>query len=206
MNNKKEYILLTIMCLVLFPLFLGNYNSFVVLELGEAGDNENNNTSTMFFITHSQIDNDTAPPNITFIQPSLNNTEILAHSYTIIVEIVDENVPISGNVITEISNLTSFLFNASMEQAGGDQWIFTWDNITSYTNFENYFIRIWAKDSSLNGNYRWSPPMYVRVSISSSPNFINVFLYIFFVIVIFAGIMFYFNRKRAPSLLKKKTK
>jgi hypothetical protein len=204
MNNKKEYILLTIICLVLFPTFLSNISSIIVLDLGESGETESINIPKMSFFTHNQIDNDTTPPSISYIQPSINKTVITIQTYNIIVEIIDENSPISGNVIAELSNLTSFLFNVSMNSLGGDQWIFAWDNLTSYENYEEYIIRIWAKDSSLNGNEIWSTPIYVVVSISPSPRILNVVLYIFFVILIFAGIIYYFNKKRANVLLKER--
>jgi hypothetical protein len=204
MNNKKEYFLLTIMCLVLFPTFLNSVSSFIVLDLGESGENENINTSKIFLSSHYQIDNDTVPPSITFIQPSLNNTVIPVESYTIIIEIVDENAPLIGDVIVEISDFTSFLFNASMNYAEEDSWTFNWDNITSYDNYKTYIIRIWARDSSLNRNYIWSPPFYLIVSISSSPPVLNVILYILFVILIFVGIVYYLTKKRAYILRKKK--
>jgi len=202
MNSKKASVLLITMGFLIFPALLVYQNSFILLGLTDTGDSGKINPTGRRLFTHSQIDNDTTPPTITYVQPSINKTVITIQTYNIIVEIIDEHSPISGNVIAELSNLTSFLFNVSMDSLGGDQWIFTWDNLTSYENYEEYIIRIWAKDSSLNGNNIWSTPMYVVVSISSSPKMLNVALYIFFVILIFAGIIYYFNKKRANVLPK----
>ena len=115
MNSKKASILLIIMGFLLFPALLIHQNSFDLLGLIDTRNKGNINPTGTLSFTHSQIDNDTTPPSISYIQPSINNTVITIHTYNIIVEIVDENSPISGNVIAELSNLTSFLFNVSMD-------------------------------------------------------------------------------------------
>ncbi|MFX1488511.1 MAG: hypothetical protein ACFFBI_05145 [Promethearchaeota archaeon] len=205
MNSKKASVLIIIMGFLLFPALFANQYFSNLRSLIYTGDNVKINPTGTPHFTLSQIDNDTTPPSISYIQPSVNKTVITIRTYNIIVEIIDEHSPIPGNVIAELSNLTSFLFNVSMDSLGGDQWIFTWNNLTSYKNYEDYVIRIWAKDSSLNANEIWSIPIYVVVSISPSPGVPNVILYIFFVILIFSGILYYFNKKR-PSALSKKRK
>ncbi|MFW9864463.1 MAG: hypothetical protein ACFFEN_00050 [Candidatus Thorarchaeota archaeon] len=205
MNSKKTSVLIIIMGFLLFPALFANQNFSNLRSLINTGDGGKINPTGRLFFTQSQNDNnDTTPPSISYIQPSVNKTVITIRTYNIIVEIIDEHSPIPGNVIAELSNLTSFLFNVSMDFLAGDQWIFTWGNLTSYTNYEEYIIRIWAKDSSLNANKIWSIPIYVVVSISPSPRVLNVILYIFLVILIFSGILYYFNKKRAYALPKER--
>jgi len=142
--------------------------------------------------------NDTTAPIITFIQPEINNTIIRINSYTIIVNITDENPPLFGNVTIQISNFSIFLFNASMGFIGGNQWNFNWDNISSYPNkfYNGYIIQIEAIDSSSNYNFGKSGEFYIYLNVpGDSPGILTIFLYLILVCLVFAGIVVYLNRK-----------
>jgi hypothetical protein len=139
--------------------------------------------------------NDTSEPTIEFIKPIFVNTLISQKSYDIIVNITDDNPPLPGNVIIQISNDSALFFNASMSLTTDNTWIFNWDNLTSYENQENYTIQVWAMDSSSNANHNWSDEYYVFLSIQESPGIFNILIYIIFVSIIFAGVMVYLNRK-----------
>ena len=117
--------------------------------------------------------------------------------YEIIVNVSDDNPPLSGNVIVQISNISTSLFNATMALEGDEIWFFNWENISSYPNNEIYKIEVCAKDSSINGNYNWSGAYYIILSRSEklSPGILNVAIYIFFVCIIFALIFVYFRKK-----------
>jgi hypothetical protein len=144
------------------------------------------------------LGNDTIAPVITFIEPENNNTIIRIKPYTITANISDENPPVFGNVTIQISNLTSSLFNASMNLNGGNQWSFTWDNITSYPNrfYRGYIINIIAVDSSPDYNLGMSGDFYIYLNIpGDSPGAINIFFYLIIVCLLFAGIVVYLNRK-----------
>ena len=143
--------------------------------------------------------NDTVAPVITFVQPSTNNSVIKKDFYEIIVNVSDDHPPVSGNVIVQISNISTLLFNATMALEGDELWLFNWENISSYPNYEFYKIEVWAKDSSLNANNNWSRAYYVIFNISEklSPSILNVAIYIFFVCIIFALIFVYFRKKSA---------
>ncbi len=143
--------------------------------------------------------NDTVAPVITFVQPSTNNSEIKKDFYEIIVNVSDDHPPVSGNVIVQISNISTSLFNATMALEVDELWFFNWQNISSYPNYEFYKIEVWAKDSSLNGNNNWSRAYYVILNLSKklSPGILNVAIYIFFVCIIFALIIVYFRKKSA---------
>jgi len=143
--------------------------------------------------------NDTVAPVITFVQPSMNNSVIKKDFYEIIVNISDDHLPVSGNVIVQISNISTSLLNATMALEADELWFFNWENISSYPNYEFYKIEVWAKDSSLNGNNNWSRAYYVILSLSEklSPGILNVAIYIFFVCLIFALIFVYFRKKSA---------
>ncbi|MFX0006607.1 MAG: hypothetical protein ACFFAV_07750 [Candidatus Hermodarchaeota archaeon] len=142
--------------------------------------------------------NDTTAPVITFIQPEINNTIIRIKSYTIIVNITDENPPLFGNVTFQLSNFSTFLFNASMSFMGGNQWNFNWDNISLYPNkfYTVYILQIIAIDSSSNYNLGMSGEIYIYLNVpGESPGILNIFLYLIIVCLLFAGIIVYLNRK-----------
>jgi len=143
--------------------------------------------------------NDTVAPVITFVQPSINNSVIKKKFYEIIANVSDDHPPVSGNVILQISNISTSLFNAKMALEGDELWFFNWENISSYPNYEFYKIEVWAKDSSLNANNNWSRAYYVIFNLSEklSPGILNVAIYIFFVCIIFALIFVYFRKKSA---------
>jgi hypothetical protein len=141
--------------------------------------------------------NDTTAPIISFIQPSNNLTLITEKSYLIIANISDDNPPLYNNVTFQISNYTSFLFNATMNYIGGFQWSFNWDNISSYSNLDWYIIRVWAKDSSSNENYGWSGEyhIYINLTFEKSPGLFYTIIYFIVISVIFAAITIYLNKK-----------
>ena len=143
--------------------------------------------------------NDTVAPVITFVQPSINNSVIKKKFYEIIANVSDDHPPVSGNVIVQISNISTTLFNATMALESDELWFFNWENISSYPNYEFYKIEVWAKDSSLNANNNWSRAYYVILNLSEklTPSILNVAIYIFFVCIIFALIFAYFRKKSA---------
>ena len=142
---------------------------------------------------------DLTGPNITFIQPNLNWTNIESKSYEIIVNITDEHppLPLPGYVLIQISNLTTLLINTSMTISGGDIWTYKWENLSTYQNKIVYIIRVWAKDSSPNETSSLSEAWYVYLYL---PRRINLFLlrnilYIIAVSLISAAICLYINKK-----------
>ncbi|MFX1281396.1 MAG: hypothetical protein ACFFA3_18760 [Promethearchaeota archaeon] len=141
---------------------------------------------------------DINPPLISFIKPDTNDTIITRKYFDIIVNITDENPPLSGNVSIEIFNSSISFFKASMIKFEEDQWFFTWDNVTSYTNERSYNFRVTAKDSSSNENTGISEvvSVFLDVYISRTPGLINGILYVIMASLIIAGIMAYFNKKR----------
>ncbi len=150
--------------------------------------------------------NDTTPPAITFIQPTNTYTLVVNQFYFIIVNITDDNPPVEGDVIIQVSNKFFFLFNASMALVGDSVWSFNWMNLTSYHNQENYTINVWAKDSSSNGNSKWSEEYSIFISIKS-PQILQFVFYIFVVTLIFGGILLYLNRNTLfKSRVRKKKK
>ncbi|MFX1555010.1 MAG: hypothetical protein ACFFBV_13875 [Promethearchaeota archaeon] len=172
----------------------------------EDGDSINNNTFQNLLITPKIANNDTTAPIITFIQPSKNYTTITQNSYTIIVNISDENPPLYGNVTIKISNLTNTLFDTLMNNTEGEQWVFYWENISLYPNYKTYILQVWAKDSSSSGNGIWSEEFYVYISVSEAPPLLNIILYFIAVSVIFAVIIVYMNRKVLRKSYKKERK
>lgn len=153
--------------------------------------------------------NDTTAPVITFIQPEINNTIIRIKSYTIIVNITDENPPLFGNVTFQLSNFSTFLFNASMSFMGGNQWNFNWDNISLYPNkfYTVYILQIIAIDSSSNYNLGMSGEIYIYLNVpGESPGILNIFLYLIIVCLLFAGIIVYLNRKILRKVTGKELK
>ena len=86
-----------------------------------------------------------------------------------------------------------------MTKIEGDQWLFIWNNITSYPNEATYNFQVTAKDSSSNENVGISGIViiYLEVYFSSNPGLINGILYILVASLLIAGVMVYFNKKRA---------
>ncbi|MFX0003390.1 MAG: hypothetical protein ACFE9C_06005 [Candidatus Hodarchaeota archaeon] len=153
--------------------------------------------------------NDTTAPIITFIQPAMNNTVIKTSSYIIKVNISDENPPVFGNVTFQISNLTNYLFNATMNYDGENQWSFNWDNITSYPHhvYDIYIIQILAEDSSSKGNLGISDEFYIFLYVyGDSPGIWDVLIYILLVCFIIAAIIVYLNRRIVREMSDKKTR
>ncbi|MFX0135372.1 MAG: hypothetical protein ACFFDN_17140 [Candidatus Hodarchaeota archaeon] len=149
--------------------------------------------------------NDTTAPIITFIQPSTNNSQITTSSYNIIVNITDDNPPLPGYVIIQISNTTTWLFNATMSATGGEQWTFNWNNISSYKDLGTYIIQVWAADSSLNATSTWSEAYYVIINLSGggAPPILNIIIYVLIVVLIIAAIRIYLNRKWDSKMSQK---
>jgi len=199
-NITRKVILLTLFLSIQFSLI--NYNSG---NLTEVNSNLGNNGVVSFAQSPS---NDTTTPIIVFIKPAENFTIIRQYSYNFIVNITDDNPPLFGNVTIQISNQSSFLFNSSMNFDGGKQWSYNWDNISQYPNYEVYKVKIWAKDSSPNKNYNWSEEIYISISISTGPSFLQFLLYIGVVSAIFSLIVVYMNKKarfRTPRKKKQKS-
>ncbi|MFX1314873.1 MAG: hypothetical protein ACFE9T_03355 [Promethearchaeota archaeon] len=140
---------------------------------------------------------DLTGPNITFIQPNSNSTIITKRSYTIIVNIIDDNPPELGNVLIQISNYTDLLINTSMTPSGGELWTYNWNNISSYQNHQFYILWVWAKDSSPNETSSLSEMILVYVNLPSEMglSLLRNILYIIVISAIFALIIFYINRK-----------
>jgi len=152
---------------------------------------------------------DLTGPNITFIKPNLNYTDIESKSYEIIVNITDEHPPppLPGYVLVQISNLTTLLINTSMTSAGGDTWTYKWENLSTYQNKMFYIIRVWAKDSSLNETSSLSDAWYVYLNISPGIDLSSLMLVVYIVgsSVIFAVIIVFFSylaNRRLPSRRK----
>ena len=192
-NNKISIAFLVIILIALNTAFLIQQKHLISLTQEDRVNDEN------IPIMKESANNDTTAPSITYIQPPENNSIIKKNYYEIIVNITDDNPPLPNNVIVQISNISTLLFNASMVNEEGNLWFFNWDNITSYANNEIYIIQVWAKDSSANGNYNWSGAYYILVTLKTklSPGILNVAIYIFFVCVIFALIFVYFRKKSA---------
>ncbi|MFW9942352.1 MAG: hypothetical protein ACFFFT_15040 [Candidatus Thorarchaeota archaeon] len=140
--------------------------------------------------------NDTSPPIITFIQPDTDNITIKSKIYYIIVKIEDENPPLPGNVSLEILKANSSLFNGSMTLITENEWIFTWDNITSYPNRQIYSLKVTAKDNSTIGNIGISEVKNLYVDLSKSPGALNILIYVIAASVLIAGISIWVNKKR----------
>ena len=184
--------------IILISLLLTGANSQIYIDLNNQEDKGDLlNINDILFISQGP-NNDTTAPIITVIQPENNNTIIRIKSYTIIANITDENPPLYGNVTFQISNFTHFLFNASMNLDGGNQWSFNWDNISLYPNrfYRGYIIQIVAKDSSSDHNLGMSGEFYVYLNVpGDTPGVLNILLYLLIVSLLFAGIVVYLNRK-----------
>ena len=194
--------------IIFITLLLIGVNSQVYNDLGnqeDKGDTISNKEA--LFITQGPT-NDTTAPVITFIQPDMNNTIIRIKSYTIKVNITDENPPLFGNVTFQISNFTNFLFNATMNYDGGNQWSFNWDNISLYPNrfYKGYIIQILAKDSSSDENLGMTGDFYIYLNVPGvTPGILNLFIYISVVCFTLAAIIVYLNRKVLRKISDKKT-
>lgn len=191
---KKKLVLKTIIFITLF-LTLLNPPFFYYFE-----NHKFSNEDILFYAQGPT--NESNAPIITFIKPEISGIVITKNSYTIIANITDENPPLFGNVTFQISNLTNFLFNATMDYDGLNQWSFKWDNITSYPNqfYREYIIRIWAIDSSTESNIGKSEDYYIYLNLpGETPGLINVIIYITAVVLIIAGLVFYMNKKLLPK-------
>ncbi|MEE9379246.1 MAG: hypothetical protein V3V33_14580, partial [Candidatus Lokiarchaeia archaeon] len=200
-KDKKRNFLKIIICITLFltVTYVQIFN-----YLSNPSENE------IFFFDNKSLlvaqgsDDDTTEPVITFVQPDDNNTRITTTTYRIIANVIDVNPPVYGNVTLQISNQTNFLFNATMNYDGENQWSFNWDNISLYPNYNIYKMKVWVKDSSPNENYSWSEEFYISLSISTGPSFLHFLLYILVVCLFFAGIVVYLNKKIYHKSLRKK--
>ncbi|MFX0041049.1 MAG: hypothetical protein ACFFCY_17900 [Promethearchaeota archaeon] len=203
--NKKfvgsSIIFLTLSLIFIYsPLYVDIYNN--LNKIDSFGSKE-----TFYHIQDST--NDTTAPTITFIQPAMNNTIIKTRSYIIKVNISDENPPIFGNVTFQISNITNYLFNTTMNYDGESQWSFNWNNITSYPHqvYDVYIIQILAKDSSSNENLGISGEFYIYLNVSGdSPGIWQVIIYILLVCFIIAAIVVFLNRRIIRKMSDKKTR
>lgn len=193
-KHKKKLVLKTIIFITLF-LTLFNPPFFNYFENQKISD------KNILFYAQGPT-NESIAPIITFIKPEISSIVITQKSYKIIANITDDNPPLFGNVTFQISNLTNFLFNATMDYEGLNQWSFTWDNISSYPNqaYKEYIIRIWATDSSTERNVGKSDDFYIYLNLpGNSPGLLNVIFYISAVILIIAGLVVYMNKKLLPK-------
>ncbi len=193
-KHKKKLVLKTIILITLFLTLLNPpfFNYF---------ENQKISDRAILFYTQSST-NESIAPIITFIKPEISGYVITQKSYKIIANITDENPPLFGNVTFQISNLTNFLFNATMDYEGLNQWSFTWDNISSYPNqfYKEYIIRIWAIDSSTERNIGQSEDFYIYLNLpGNTPGLINVIIYLSVVVLIIAGLVVYMNKKLLPK-------
>ena len=182
--------------IIFITLFLAIISFQIFNYLGNLNENQNNyfNNEGLF------IAQDTTAPIIIFLQPLVNNTIIQTTTYTIKVNISDDNPPLYGNVTLQMSNYTAFLFNVTMEYDGENQWSFKWDNISSYPNLDVYIIQVWAKDSSPTENQGKSNKFYIYLSIiTDAPGILTLLLYVFAISIIFAGIFVCLNKKLMPK-------
>ncbi len=187
-------VLLVVICFVNFTVLIFPQTSLNKINIDDVLD------VRTFIDRIKSANNDTSPPVITFVQPDTDNITIKGKFYDIIVNVLDDNPPLPGNVKLEISNTSSSLFNGSMSLVDENEWIFSWGNITSYPNKEIYVFKVVAKDSSTNENIGISEVRYVYVEQSKSPGALNVLFYVIAVSVIIGAILIYYNRKRAhPS-------
>ncbi|MFX1329619.1 MAG: hypothetical protein ACFE91_15940 [Promethearchaeota archaeon] len=194
-KNKKQVILNSIIFLILFltSIFVHSYN-FIDHSKEEQ---KILNTDEVSLFTQSPS-NDTTVPVITFIQPSINNTVIKQKSYTIIVNISDENPPSYGNVTIQISNYSNVMFITKMNNTESALWSFNWDNISLYPNqyYTVYIIQIWAKDSSSNGNIGTFEDFYIYLNIPVQPSgMITVIISLILVCLLISGIMVCLERR-----------
>ena len=198
MNNMvtKSKIKIAFLISICFASFAVFNISKPLLGSGDVGYNTEEDKS--YFIIKS-ANGDTSSPVIEFIKPDNNDTIITNSYFDVIVNITDENPPLPGNVSIEVSNATVSFFNASMIRDEENQWVFIWINITAYPNENTYNFRVTAKDSSSNENVGISGvvSVYLELYSSRNPGFINAIIYVIVASLLIAGILVYFNRKRA---------
>ncbi len=197
--------ILLILCVSIFS----TQNSDIIINFRDSTEWGRDNGEAETNTTHKELSsqvpiNDTSPPAITFIQPNSTNALVVIKSYYIFVDITDDNPPLQGDVIIQVSNQSTILFNATMILMMNSLWRFNWNNLTSYPNQENYTLRVWAKDSSPNGNSKWSDEYFIFVSIPRSPGILQIVIYIIFVPLIIASILVYLNKKVSGKSGKKK--
>jgi hypothetical protein len=179
---------------------LASFTVFIISKplLGSGDVGYNTEEDKSYFIIKS-ANGDNSSPVIEFIKPDNNDTIITNSYFDVIVNITDENPPLPGKVSIEVSNATVSFFNASMIRDEENQWAFIWINITAYPNENTYNFRVIAKDSSSNENVGISGvvSVYLELHSSRSPGFINGIIYVIVASLLIAGILVYFNRKRA---------
>lgn len=193
-NNKRNLL----KPIIFITLFLAITSFQIFNYLSNLNENQNNyfNNEGLFIAQEP----DTTAPIIIFLQPLVNNTIIQTTTYTIKVNISDDNPPLYGNVTLQMSNYTAFLFNVTMEYDGENQWSFKWDNISSYPNLDVYIIQVWAKDSSPTENQGKSNKFYIYLIIKTdAPGILTLLLYVFAISIIFAGIIVCLNKKLMPK-------
>ncbi|MFX1502945.1 MAG: hypothetical protein ACFFDH_18440 [Promethearchaeota archaeon] len=155
----------------------------------------NNYIDNRFIFITQGSDEDASSPVITFIKPSENNTIITSYSFNIEVNVSDDNPPLNGSVILQVSNQITSLFNATMLYESENLWFYYWSNVSAYPNGDEYIIQTWAKDSSLSGNVGKSEEYYVYINLPKSPGILNIILFIIIASLISVGICFYLNKK-----------
>jgi len=199
-KDKERHFLKIIISVTLFlaVTYVQNFN-----YLNNLGENEIILFDNESLLVAQGSDDDTTGPVITFVQPDDNNSRITTTTYRIIANVSDANPPVYGNVTLQISNQTDFLFNATMNYDGENQWSFNWDNISLFPN-DIYRLKVWAKDSSPNENYSWSEEFYIALRLSTGPSFLHFLLYILVVCLIFGVVVVYLNRKVYPIFSGKK--
>ena len=209
-RKKKKSVnistIITYLMLILANFIALNIIISVFLDYAPGGSESlSNHGSQNNLFSPKLANNDTTAPILTFINPAINNSIITQHSYDIIINVTDDNPPLTGNVIIQISNITNFLFNATMNNTGGDLWHFSWVNISQYPLHVWYILQVWAKDSSLSGNNNWSGAFYIfiNISLSEGPPLLILILNFIMVVVIIVAVMFYLNKK---ALYKSSTK
>lgn len=207
-------VLKKVIILILFVIILSVQKSNFIFVLGDSTEEREKISKTNIVYSQMLLSaqnpiNDTTAPKIIFIQPSQNYTLISQKSYNIIINITDDNAPLPGNVIIQISNFTTPLFNASMSSTLDDHWIFNWNNLTFYPNRETYILQVWAMDSSLNGNFDWSEEYSIYINTQNSqnsPGILTMILYLIIFSALFAGICVYLNKRAVYKVSKKDRK
>ncbi len=209
--SKKSKVFKTVIFLIVLFSISFSQSSNIIVNFRDSAEQRGGNGDAETDATHKELSsqvpiNDTTPPTITFIQPNPTNALIVSKTYEILVSIADDNPPLQGDVIIQVSNQSTSLFNASMILTGISMWSFNWNNLTSYPNQENYTLKVWAKDSSPNGNSEWSEEYVIFVSTQNSPGILQVVISIIFISFIIAGVMVYTNKKALYKSEKKKRK
>ena len=187
------------------------HNSDKITDIQDSAELRGGNIDAETFSTYKELSsqvpiNDTSPPDITFVQPNAPDALVAIKTYDIFVNITDDNPPLQGDVIIRVSNQSTILFNSPMILIMNSIWRFTWNNITSYPNQQNYTLRVWAKDSSPNKNSEWSEEYFIFVSIPSSPGKLQDVINIIFISILFASVMVFLNKKVLSKSGKKKRK